>query len=84
MANITFHAVVTEEADGSFWASVDELPGCFASGFSMDELKDALLEAMQLYLPEGISFENPSWKQLGDRDSEDASVRSRRELLICA
>lgn len=28
-----------------------ELPGCFASGSSLDELKEALLEAISMCLP---------------------------------
>ena len=38
-----------EGADG-FWAEVVELPGCFATGFTFDELKEALAEAISLYL----------------------------------
>lgn len=36
----------------SLWAEVEELPGCFASGRNMDELRDALSEAVSLYLSE--------------------------------
>ncbi len=36
--------------DGSYWADVPELPGCFASGDSLDELFDSLREGVQLYL----------------------------------
>lgn len=43
------HAVIHEE-DGSYWAEVKELPGCFASGRNLDEMKDALVEAIDLYL----------------------------------
>ena len=39
------HAVIHEE-DGSYWAEVKELPGCFASGQSLDEVKEALVEAI--------------------------------------
>jgi len=35
---------------GSYWAEVRELPGCFASGDSLDELLGALEEAVRLYL----------------------------------
>lgn len=38
--------------DGSYWAEVDQLPGCFASGSSVDELLEALREAVSLYLSE--------------------------------
>lgn len=36
--------------DDSYWAEVIELPGCFASGDTLDELAEALEEAVQLYL----------------------------------
>ena len=36
--------------DGSYWAEVKELPGCFASGATLDELREALSEAVGLYL----------------------------------
>lgn len=40
---------VQREAPG-FWAHVVDLPGCFASGDSLDELHAALGEAIGLYL----------------------------------
>jgi predicted RNase H-like HicB family nuclease len=36
--------------DGAYWAEVSELPGCFASGATLDELTAALREAIQMYL----------------------------------
>ncbi len=36
--------------DGSYWAEVVELPGCFASGETLDELTEALSEAISLYM----------------------------------
>ena len=36
--------------DGSYWADVPELPGCFASGDTLDELFDSLREGIRLYL----------------------------------
>jgi predicted RNase H-like HicB family nuclease len=41
---------VREDDDGSYWAEVNDLPGCFASGTSLDELKEAVLEAIGVYL----------------------------------
>jgi len=41
---------VHHEDDGSTWAEVLDLPGCFASGDSMEELWEALAEAIFLYL----------------------------------
>jgi len=42
--------VHTEE--GAYWAEVTELPGCFASGITLDELTEALRESIQMYLSE--------------------------------
>ena len=36
--------------DGSYWADVPELPGCFASGETLDELFASLQEGVALYL----------------------------------
>lgn len=41
---------VHQEDSGSMWAEVLDLPGCFASGTSLDELREALEEAISLYL----------------------------------
>ncbi len=42
--------VVVHQERGSFWSEVSELPGCFASGRTLDELREALAEALGLYL----------------------------------
>jgi predicted RNase H-like HicB family nuclease len=36
--------------DGSYWADVPKLPGCFASGDTLDELFDSLREGVRLYM----------------------------------
>lgn len=36
--------------DSAYWAEVSELPGCFASGQTLDELSEALEESIALYL----------------------------------
>ena len=77
MARISFHAVVHEETDGSFWAEVKELPGCFASGFGIEELQDALLEAIQMSLPEGVELGDPEWQSV-------EAGGSQRELVVSA
>lgn len=35
--------------DGTYWADVPELPGCFASGDTLDELFESLREGVALY-----------------------------------
>ncbi|MEV5411619.1 type II toxin-antitoxin system HicB family antitoxin [Thermopolyspora sp. NPDC052614] len=47
----TYTVQIHVEQDG-YWAEVQELPGCFASGESIEELREALAEAMSLYLSE--------------------------------
>lgn len=46
--------------DGSYWADVPELPGCFSSGDTLDELLNSLREGIQLYLDEGNSTKGSS------------------------
>lgn len=47
---VTYTIQVHEEGDGSYWAEVQELPGCFASGHTIDELWEGVAEAIGLYL----------------------------------
>ena len=49
MAEQEFRVFVHEE-DGSYWAEVEGLPGCFASGQDLDELREAVIEAITLYV----------------------------------
>jgi predicted RNase H-like HicB family nuclease len=41
------------EEDGAYWAEVIELPGCFASGATLDDLREALEESVAMYLADG-------------------------------
>lgn len=54
--NREYHARVHQE-DGSFWAEVVELPGCFAAGDDLQELQQSLTEAMRLVLDEEVNIE---------------------------
>lgn len=51
LAGMEFHAIIHEE-NGSLWAEVTELPGCFASGKDLNELQEALIEAIGMCLTE--------------------------------
>lgn len=50
MSDIQEYTVNVHEESGSLWAEVVELPGCFASGDDLDDLQEALEEAISLYL----------------------------------
>ncbi len=62
MEQRALHVDVHHE-EGSYWAEVRELPGCFASGDTVVELIESVEEAVALYVapPEGeappVSFE---------------------------
>lgn len=47
--DLTYKVHVHEDDDG-LWAEVEELPGCFASGHTLEELQESLIEAIGLYL----------------------------------
>ncbi len=49
MEKRALHVDVHQE-DGSYWAEVQELPGCFASGDTVAELIESVEEAVALYL----------------------------------
>jgi predicted RNase H-like HicB family nuclease len=49
---VELSAKIQRDDDGTYWAEVQELPGCFASGASVPELLEALREAVSLYLAE--------------------------------
>lgn len=50
---------VHRDDDNSFWATVDELPGCFASGFTLDELSESIGESIALYLSDDGAPDTP-------------------------
>ena len=51
--------------DGAeYWSEIADLPGCFASGRTLTELRDALAEAVGLYL----------WDTPGELESVDLAV----------
>jgi predicted RNase H-like HicB family nuclease len=50
----TEYTVRVHEEGGSLWAEVVELPGCFASGDSLDQLSEALSESIALYLDDPL------------------------------
>ena len=49
MTGREYHVKVHFE-DDSYWAEIEELPGCFAAGDTLDELVASLPEVVGLYL----------------------------------
>ena len=52
MADQAYRVRIYHERGQELWAEVLELPGCFAAGADMEELREALSEAVSLYLSE--------------------------------
>jgi predicted RNase H-like HicB family nuclease len=67
MSQVEYIARVHNE-EGSYWAEVLDLPGCFASGDSLDGLREALAESISLYL--------------SDDQTVPASVPASRSLSV--
>jgi predicted RNase H-like HicB family nuclease len=62
------------EEDGTMWAEVVQLPGCFVTGDTLEEIEEALQEAIPLYLSsEGVDVELDPVKLTNPVDSTDGS-----------
>jgi predicted RNase H-like HicB family nuclease len=48
----TYTVIVHEAEPGEvgYWAEVEELPGCFASGDTLDELEEDVKNAIETYI----------------------------------
>ncbi len=51
--------IANQHEAGSCWAEVVELPGCFASGDTIDELLEGLQEAIALYVEDAGPTQPP-------------------------
>ncbi len=47
---MTVTVLVYEAEEGGYWAHVAEMPGCFSSGETLDELRTNVMEAMEAWL----------------------------------
>ena len=74
------YTVRIHDEDGELWAEVVELPGCFASGDDIEELKENLAEAIGLYL--STSDRHVSVVELEPVKGSD-SVTEKRLLVTC-
>lgn len=62
---------VHHEGDG-LWAEILELPGCFASGDTFEELQDAVREAIEMYLD--VELATAKWGPVGDTTEDHRLV----------
>jgi predicted RNase H-like HicB family nuclease len=73
------YTVTVHQEDGSYWAEVDELPGCFAAGDSLDELWESLREAVELYVSTPESKVSVS---IGAREFRARAETMEAEFLV--
>lgn len=66
--------VVVHEEDPGYWSEVRELPGCFASARTLEELRDALEEAVGFCIEDGPVELEDAPLQVGEQ-----GVRAHRE-----
>jgi predicted RNase H-like HicB family nuclease len=65
------------EENGSYWAELIDLPGCFASGATPNEFKEAVVEAIKTaHESKPLHISCPSC-------GIDDSMRSREGLWVC-
>lgn len=74
------YRVTIHREDGSFWAEVAELPGCFVAGDSMEEIWEALPEAIAMYLSTPSSQVEV---RIGERSLTGTSESVDAKVLVC-
>lgn len=71
---VTYTVRIHNDGPDGLWAEVVELPGCFASGFTADELAEALIEAISLYLSSPDSTRKFVVQSFEPRDGAEVRV----------
>jgi predicted RNase H-like HicB family nuclease len=75
----TYSVLVHEAEEGGFWAEVEELPGCFASGETLDELDVDVKEAIEQHISALKELGEPVPQ--GRSPADDGTVR-RWEIAV--
>ena len=83
------YAIMIEEAAENYSAYVPDVPGCVATGKTLQEVKQHMKEALEFHL-EGMLLDGEPWPRPGSRcaytDVDVAAVkeRARREKVRSA
>jgi predicted RNase H-like HicB family nuclease len=75
---------LTTEDDGSMWATVDELPGVFATGDSLEEVQECLTEAIALYLTPEDQPSDGALVEVHLEDCHETAVAEAHAQLVVA
>jgi predicted RNase H-like HicB family nuclease len=53
LSNMIIKAIIHNAEEGGFWAEVPALPGCLTQGETREEIRENLLEAIELWFEAG-------------------------------
>jgi len=45
-----YKVIIHEAEEGGYWAEAPSLPGCFSQGETLEEIKENIREAIEVYL----------------------------------
>lgn len=79
MSALEFKVTIHNE-DGTLWATVDQYPGAFGTGDTLDELVDSLAEALALVIP---PEELAAAARLSSMDPVQPEHADTRMLQLC-
>lgn len=81
MSDLRSVTVQVHQEDGHFWAEVEEYPGCFACGDSLDELWEVLAESLGLYLSTDREEVRVTIESVGAPTAIDRV--EKRQIAVC-
>lgn len=55
---MTVKVIIHKEENGSYWAELPALKGCYSQGETLDEIQINIKEAIELYLSEDVNDSN--------------------------
>ena len=70
---------IVHAEDGTYWAEVPELPGCFATGRNLNELNEALNEAIGMCLDDDTEMDS----RAPSRERDNRSLPLRNHTSTC-
>jgi predicted RNase H-like HicB family nuclease len=68
--------VVIEEANGNYWAYAPDLPGCVATGRTLEEVERNMHQAIEMHIPGLLEDDLPVPQSSGLSESVAVAVPS--------
>lgn len=80
MSEVKDLALVVHHEDDHLWAEVEQFPGCFAAGDDLDELREALEEAISMWLASDASERRRVVLEILPEEPRESRRSARAEL----